>query len=298
MPLAKGVAWSAHTLTGSVPGLTLNDAGLLSGTPTAPGTASFTWAAAGTAGTSDSVSFNVVVSNADSGAPTAAPASVTASYRSVNNSVRVDYTAVDGATGYVVQAIPSDGSWPAFGVDHAPGKAHTASQRANIVGVHLRHDTNGVTMLSDIATGLYKLRVAGRNANGVGPFTEVALNLSTDTLPAPTGLTATQTRTGHVFDNGGRGDVALDWADTANAASYVVQVVWIWTSSHPGWPSSSSDYPTERRGTTITHNGSSATINDIGHGKHEVRVATRDNQGRIGPWSTPLAFTVAARSDP
>ena len=301
LPQAKGVDWDAHTLTGAVPGLTLNSSGLLSGTPTAPGTASLTWTADAAKGDDPSVSFDVVVSNADSGAPTAAPASVTASYTHVTSRVEVDYAAVAGATGYVVQVIPSDGSWPAFDVDHAPGKAHTASQRDGIVGVHLSHATNGstkYTMLSDIATGLYKLRVAGRNANGVGPFTEVALNLSTDTLPAPTGLTATQTRTGHVYDNGGRGDVALDWDDVDYAAGYVVQVVWIWTSSHPGWPSSTSDYPTERRGTTITHNGSSATINDIGHGKHEVRVATRDNQGRIGPWSTPLAFTVAARSDP
>lgn len=229
------------------------------------------------------------------GAPTAAPASVTASYRSVNNRVRVDYTAVDGATGYVVQAIPSDGSWPAFDVDHAPGRAHTASQRPNIVGVHLRHDSNGVTkftILSDIATGLYKLRVAGRNANGVGPFTEVALNLSTDPLPAPSGLAATQTHYGDA-DNRYARHIALDLDDVDYAVGYVVQVISLWPS-HPGWPPSTSDVmaPGGSR-PSITHDGSSATLNDIGFGRHEVRVAARDNQGRLGQWTTPLAFTVA-----
>ena len=293
LPQADGVAWHKHTLAGEVPGLTLNTKGLLSGTPTAPGTATLTWTADAGQASDPSKTFTVTVGNA-AGAPTAAPASVSATYNSINALATVAYSAVDGATGYVVQVIP-DNSWPAFAVDRAPGNAYHAN-RATYPNarVGLSHDTNQpVSRLSPLALGSYKVRVAARNANGVGPFTEIPFVLSANPPAAPTGLTATQTKTGHVYDNGGRGNVALDWDDTPGAVGYVVQVVTIW-SSHPGWPTSTSDYSTNVQRTTLTHNGSSATLTDIGRGNHEFRVAARDNQGRLGAWSTPVAFKVVA----
>lgn len=175
LPQAHDVAWSKHRLTGEVPGMAFgtpttadrlnNRGGRLSGTPTTTGTTTLTWAVSLSNGASGTVTVTVNIVNG-AGAPTAAPTSVSAEYSA--GEVWIGYTGVEGATGYVVQVIPDGGSWPTLNVDHAPGSAHAASGGG--LRVHLINEGPGFTVVSDIAAGTYTLRIAARNANGVGPW--------------------------------------------------------------------------------------------------------------------------------
>ena len=171
-PWWKMVAPLSYDLTPQVDGLVFSGGSnpTLSGTPTVAGTTALTYTATDGNGVSTSKTFTVTVVNGPN-APTAAPASLAASQLGQVDAA-ASWDAVTGATGYVVQVIASDGSYPDRAVNSAPD------------GVGLSFIPGGVS-INGIDPGDYKVRVAARNADGVGPWsTEVSFTVSP---PAPVG---------------------------------------------------------------------------------------------------------------
>ena len=171
-PWWKMVAPLSYDLTPQVDGLVFSGGSdpTLSGTPTVAGVTTMTYTATDGNGVSASRNFTVTVVNGPN-APTDAPASLAASQVGGVDAA-ASWDAVTGATGYVVQVIASDGSYPDRAVNSAPD------------GVGLSFIPGGVG-ITGIDPGDYKVRVAARNAEGVGPWSsEVSFTVSP---PAPVG---------------------------------------------------------------------------------------------------------------
>ena len=134
----------------------------LSGTPEHAGSFSMTYTATDANGVSGTTTFTVTVANAAS-APTAAPGSVVALQAGAQG-VIVTWGAVTGATGYVVQVIKDGESFPASPAASVPD------------GIGLRQQdccpTRAQLLFEDSSdySGTYKVRVAARNDDGVGPW--------------------------------------------------------------------------------------------------------------------------------
>ena len=139
----------------------------VTGTPLAPGSTEVTYTATDVNGVSDSKTFTISVVNGPN-APTAAPGSLTAMQETsppAGLSASAAWDAVTGATGYVVQVIADGGSYPDRAVNSAPA------------GVGLKTVTDGEShwaVISALSAGDYKVRVAARNDDGVGPWSAEA----------------------------------------------------------------------------------------------------------------------------
>ena len=156
-PWWKMVAPLSYHLTPHVDGLVFSGGSnpTLSGTPTVAGVTAMTYTATDGNGVSASKTFTVTVVNGPN-APNDAPASLAASQVGGVDAA-ASWDAVTGATGYVVQVIASDGSYPDRAVNSAPAS------------VGLSFIPGGVS-INGIGPGDYKVRVAARNADGVGPW--------------------------------------------------------------------------------------------------------------------------------
>ena len=138
----------------------------LSGTPEYAGDFEMTYTATDANGVSGTTTFTITVANASS-APSAAPGSVVALQAGAQG-VMVTWGAVSGATGYVVQVIADGGSFPASQVASVPD------------GIGLRQQdccpTRAQLLFEDSSdySGTYKVRVAARNDDGVGPWSTEA----------------------------------------------------------------------------------------------------------------------------
>ena len=156
-----------YTLSPEIEGLSFDrDRGLtLSGTPETPGSTVMTYTVTDTNGVSASQTFTITVNNGPT-APTSAPASVRggqATTVAANNgfafTAAVFWDAVSGATGYVVQVVEASGSYPDKPVSAVPAGAVLSFRTTPLHAV-----------VSQIRTGDYKVRVAARNSDGVGPW--------------------------------------------------------------------------------------------------------------------------------
>ena len=158
-PWWKMVAPLSYDLTPHVDGLAFSGGSnpTLSGTPTVAGSTAMTYTATDGNGVSESKTFTITVANGPN-APTAAPTSLAAS-QVTGVDAAASWEAVTGATAYVVQVIASDGGYPDRAVNSAPA------------GVDLSFIPGGVG-INGIGEGDYKVRVAARNADGVGPWSE------------------------------------------------------------------------------------------------------------------------------
>ena len=168
-----------YTLSPQVEGLSffgLLDT-VLSGTPQIPGSTEMTYTVTDANGVSDSQTFTINVANGPT-APTAAPASLEAAQETSGpdpngSSASATWDAVPGATGYVVQVIEAGGSFPDKPLNAAP-----AGVALKIVSDVLPERV----FISAISTGDYKVRVAARNGDGVGPWSaEVSFTVSPPT---------------------------------------------------------------------------------------------------------------------
>ena len=161
-PWWKMVAPLSYELTPQVDGLAFSGGSnpTLSGTPTIAGVTEMTYTATDGNDVSATKTFTVTVVNGP-GVPTAAPASLAAA-QVTKRDAAATWDAVTGATAYVVQVIASDGSYPDRPVNSAPD------------GVALSFFTGGVRGVSieGLDDGDYKVRVAARNADGVGPWSD------------------------------------------------------------------------------------------------------------------------------
>ena len=164
-PWWKMVAPLSYELTPHVDGLVFSGGSdpTLSGTPTVAGATTMTYTATDGNDVSATKTFTVTVVNGPN-APTAAPSSLAAA-QVTGVDAAAAWDAVTGATAYVVQVIASDGSYPDKAVNSAPD------------GVDLSFIPGGVG-INGIDPGDYKVRVAARNADGVGPWsTEVSFTV-------------------------------------------------------------------------------------------------------------------------
>ncbi len=165
-PWWKMVAPLSYELTPQVDGLVFSGGSnpTLSGTPTVAGVTAMTYTATDGNGVSATKTFTVTVVNGPN-APTTAPTSLAAS-QITGVDAAAAWDAVTGATGYVVQVIADGGSYLDRAVNSAPA------------GVHLKFITGGVG-INGLDPGDYKVRVAARNADGVGPWSaEVSFTVS------------------------------------------------------------------------------------------------------------------------
>ena len=167
-PWWKMVAPLSYELTPHVDGLAFSGGSnpTLSGTPTIAGVTAMTYTATDGNDVSTSETFTVTVVNGPD-VPTAAPASLAAA-QVTGHDAAASWDAVTGATAYVVQVIADGGSYPDRPVNSAPD------------GVALSFFTGGVSGVSieGLDDGDYKVRVAARNADGVGPWsTEVSFTV-------------------------------------------------------------------------------------------------------------------------
>ncbi len=138
----------------------------LSGTPTVPGTTTMTYTATDRNNVSATRTFDVTVVNGSS-APASAPSSVQAAQSSSGpdpngSGAAAVWDTVSGATGYVVQVIADGGTYPALKADSAPAD----------VNLNLPDPDRGLVWINAISSGDYKVRVAAKNADGVGPWSE------------------------------------------------------------------------------------------------------------------------------
>ncbi len=129
---------------------------LLSGTPEFAGSTEMTYTATDGNGVSATKTFTINVVNGPN-VPTSAPASLEAGQASSNGTSAATWGSVTGATAYVVQIIADGGSYPDKPVNSAPD------------GVVLSFRTSQVIIVA-IGAGDYKVRVAARNDDGVGPW--------------------------------------------------------------------------------------------------------------------------------
>ena len=144
----------------------------LTGAPTVPGTTEVTYTATDRNDVSATQTFDITVVNGPS-APSSAPSSVKAAQVSSGadpngSGAAATWDTVSGATGYVVQVIADGGSFPYLKVESAP----------TLVTLRIPEDDKGLVWINAISTGDYKVRVAARNADGVGPWsTEVSFTV-------------------------------------------------------------------------------------------------------------------------
>ena len=136
---------------------------LLSGTPQFAGSTAMTYTATDGNGVSTQKTFTITVVNGPN-VPTSAPTSLQVEARPLGSNTLMAWGAVTGATEYVVQVIADGGSYPAEPVTYVP----TADDYAALSG--------SMTTASIELTrgGDYKVRVAARNADGVGPWSAEA----------------------------------------------------------------------------------------------------------------------------
>ena len=166
-PWWKMVAPLRYDLTGHVEGLAFSGGSnpTLSGTPTIAGVTAMTYTATDGNGVSATRSFTVTVVNGPN-VPPAAPASLQAVQ--VGRNAVATWDAAAGATAYVVQVVASDGSYPDRPVNSAPDGVALSPLTGSVSGVSI----------GGIGDGDYKVRVAARNADGVGPWsTEVSFTV-------------------------------------------------------------------------------------------------------------------------
>ena len=158
-PWWKMVAPLRYDLTGHVEGLAFSGGSnpTLSGTPTIAGVTAMTYTATDGNGVSATRSFTVTVVNGPN-VPTAAPASLAAVQ--VGRDAVATWDAVTGATAYVVQVIADGGSFPDRPVNSTPASVALSFLVGSVSGVSIE----------GIGSGDYKVRVAARNADGVGPW--------------------------------------------------------------------------------------------------------------------------------
>ena len=168
-----------YRLEPAVPGLRFNGRQhirSLTGRPTVPGTTVVAYTATDRNGVTATRTFTITVVNGAS-APSSAPSSVQAaqtySGRDPNGSgAAVVWDTVSGATGYVVQIRADGGSYPDLKVNSAPAD----------VDLSLPYVDRGLAWINAISTGDYKVRVAARNGDGVGPWSaEVSFTVSPPT---------------------------------------------------------------------------------------------------------------------
>ena len=139
----------------------------ITGTPLVPGSTEVTYTATDANGVTDSKTFTITVANGPN-APTAAPGSLEAMQETsppAGLSASATWDAVTGATGYVVQVRADGGGYPEKPVNSAPD------------GVVLTTVTDGAShwvVISAISAGDYKVRVAAKNDDGVGPWSAEA----------------------------------------------------------------------------------------------------------------------------
>ncbi len=156
-----------YKLSPDVDGLSVAGYLTIAGTPLVPGSTEMTYTATDSNGVSDSRTFTINVANGPN-APSSAPGSLEATQETSGpNGARVtaSWDAVTGATGYVVQVIEAAGSFPDKPTNSAPD------------GVALSIATDGSlhwVVIIAIGEGDYRVRVAGKNADGVGPWSEEA----------------------------------------------------------------------------------------------------------------------------
>ena len=136
----------------------------LTGAPTVPGTTEVTYTATDRNDVSATQTFDITVVNGPS-APSSAPSSVKAAQVSSGadpngSGAAATWDTVSGATGYVVQVMADGGSFPDLKVESAP----------TLVTLRIPDDDKGLVWINAISTGDYKVRVAARNADGVGPW--------------------------------------------------------------------------------------------------------------------------------
>ena len=168
LPKASGGAKGPDTsllyeLSPEIAGLTFDrPSRTLSGTPEYAGTTTVTYTATDANGVSGTATFTVTVANASS-APSAAPGSVVA-LQAGGQAAQVSWGAVTGATGYVVQVIKDGGSFPAAPVNSVPEGIGLRQQDCCPTQARLLFESS-----SDYS-GTYKVRVAARNDDGVGPW--------------------------------------------------------------------------------------------------------------------------------
>ncbi len=162
-PWWKMVAPLSYELAGQVDGLAFSGGSnpTLSGTPTVAGVTAMTYTATDGNGVSASRNFTVTVVNGPN-VPTAAPASLAAVQ--VSRDAVATWDAVTGATAYVVQVIADGGSYPDRPVNSTPAGVALSFLVGSVSGVSIEG-------LSD---GDYKVRVAARNDDGVGPWSAEA----------------------------------------------------------------------------------------------------------------------------
>ena len=162
----QGLTSLDYTLSPEVEGLTFRtyDPETLAwgrellGTPVIPGSTEMTYTATDANGVSGSGTFTITVVNGPS-APSAAPASLSAGHVT-GSTAAARWNAVTGATGYVVQVISDGGSFPDKPLNSTPDGV--------ALGFDGRYPTQAV--FSGISPGDYKVRVAARNDDGVGPW--------------------------------------------------------------------------------------------------------------------------------
>ena len=160
--LPRGAVTLDYELSPAVDGLAFSGRvdRILSGTPVVPGSTEMTYTVTDANGVTDTETFTITVVNGTS-APTSAPASLRGGQDGSAARATAFWDAVTGATGYVVQLIESDGSYPDKPVNAVPD------------GVTMRLDSITFPTQAEfvaVGAGDYKMRVAARNDDGVGPW--------------------------------------------------------------------------------------------------------------------------------
>ena len=137
---------------------------VISGIPTLPGSTELTYTVTDFNGVSDSKTFTITVVNGPT-APTSAPGSVAASQESSGDddgyTVGVGWDPLSGATAYVVQVKVDGGSYPDKPYNSSPPETFMSFESDG---------TRAWVIVGGLAVGDYKVRVAARNADGVGPW--------------------------------------------------------------------------------------------------------------------------------
>ena len=217
-----------YRLEPAVEGLVLNGrqhVRSLTGRPTVPGTTEVTYTATDRNGVSASRTFTINVVNGPS-APSSAPSSVQAAqvYSGADpngSGAAATWNAVSGATGYVVQVISDGGSYPDLAINSAPAD----------VNLSLPNLDSGLVWINAISTGDYKIRVAAKNEDGVGPWSgEVSFTVSGATQQPADGQDDTCDNCGTGGDEGvvaqGQGQYAeliakmYEWRNDSQWSSY------------------------------------------------------------------------------
>ena len=146
----------SYEMSGAVAGLTVSGS-TLSGTPTEAGDTTLTWTATDANGAAASTTFSVHVA-AEAPEPLTAPASVAAE-QTHDTTVELTWTAVQNAESYIVQIKVASAAWPTAAADAVPNDAARINRRP----------WTGAAVYG-ISVGDYRVRIAARNIDGVGPW--------------------------------------------------------------------------------------------------------------------------------